>query len=65
MHFAMRTYNYRIKSKPFKHLFSSSNFTSKFLLIVLEHSDFKPKQLRGVLAKYTSTELMLKWLRLA
>ena len=40
------------KPKSFKHLFSTSNFTSTLLnCSVLEHRDFKTKQLRSVLVK--------------
>jgi hypothetical protein len=42
----------RSKPKPSKYLFSTSNFTSTLLnCFVLEHSDFKTKQLRSVLVK--------------
>ena len=52
-----------IKPKPFKHLFSTGNFTSILLnCFVLEHSDFKT--IEKCTSKVTSTELMLKWLRL-
>ena len=40
------------KPRPFKHLFSTSNFTSTLLnCFVLEHSDFKTKPLRSVVVK--------------
>ena len=43
---------YKLKPKPIKHLFSTSKFTSTLLnCFVLEHSDFKTKQLRSVLVK--------------
>ena len=41
-----------VQPKSFKHLFSTSNFTSTLLnCLVLEHSDFKTKQLRSALVK--------------
>ena len=42
--------DYILKPKPFKHLFSTSNFTSTLLdCFVLEYSDIKTTQLRCVL----------------
>ena len=55
-----------LNPRPFKHSFSTSNFTSRLLnCFVLEHSNWKTKQLRSVLVKLLhSTEWMLKWSRL-
>ena len=45
----------RVKPRPFKHLFSTSNFTSTLLnCFVLEYSAFKTKQLRCTLVKLKS-----------
>jgi hypothetical protein len=42
----------QLKPRPFKHSFSTSNFTSTLLnCFVLEHRVFKTKQLRSVLVK--------------
>ena len=41
-----------LKPNPLKHLFITTNFTTTLLnCFVLEHSDFKTKQLRIVLVK--------------
>ena len=46
------TFEFGLKPKPSKHLFSTSNFTITLLnCFVLEHSDLKTKQLRSVLVK--------------
>ena len=51
------------KPKPFKHLFSTSNFASTLLnCFVLEHREFKTIEM--CTSKVTSNELMLKWPRL-
>ena len=50
-----------LKPQPFKHLFSTTNFTSILLnCFVLEHSVFKTKQLRSVLVKLLVLKKCLK-----